>query len=159
MNTVYLGLGSNLGNSAEILKRAIEIIGKQIGEVTLQSAFYDTTPWGFESEHRFVNAAIACETLLTPLDLLHQTQEIERQLGRTQKSKDGKYTDRLIDIDILLYNQLVFEDGELTIPHPLMHQRQFVLEPLQEIAPTLQHPTLHQSIANLFTLLTQQDLG
>ena len=146
--TVYLSLGTNLGNKEQNLLRAIEEIQKRIGDVKAQSAFLHTEPWGFESENTFLNAAVRVETILAPLDLLHATQQIERQMGRTCKSANREYHDRIIDIDILQYypaagypvgSLLVDEDGlhissaELTIPHPLMNERDFVLIPLSEI--------------------------
>ena len=132
---VYLSLGSNLGDREALLQRAIKEIAKHIGPVVAQSDFVETEPWGFQSPHHFLNACIAVETKLTPQDLLHETQAIERLLGRTTKTHDGVYTDRPIDIDILLYGHLRLETEELTLPHPRMLQRPFVIEPLRQIAP------------------------
>lgn len=154
MNTVYLGLGSNLGNREALLHQSIQEIKKQIGTVSLQSAFYVTEPWGFQSEHPFLNAVVCCQTCLSPLQVLDLTQKIEKRLGRTHKSENRQYTDRPIDIDLLLYNDLVISTQRLTLPHPLMHQRRFVLEPLAEIAPNLVHPVLKQTI----TVLLQQQI-
>ena len=133
MHTVYLGLGSNLGDREEYLREAIDRIGKLIGTVVRQSAFYVSEPWGFESDHLFVNAVVACETQLSPLRLLRATQAIERAMGRTAKSANGVYHDRIIDIDILLYDDLRIDYPHLKIPHPLMHQRDFVMIPLKEV--------------------------
>ena len=149
MNTVYLGLGSNLGNREALLHQSIQEIKKQIGTVSLQSAFYVTEPWGFQSEHPFLNAVVCCQTCLSPLQVLDLTQKIEKRLGRTHKSENRQYTDRPIDIDLLLYNDLAISTPRLTLPHPLMHQRRFVLEPLAEIAPNLVHPVLKQTITEL----------
>lgn len=149
MNTVYLGLGSNLGDREALLLESIQEIKKQIGTVSLQSAFYVTEPWGFQSEHPFLNAVVCCETSLTPLQVLDCTQHIEKQLGRTHKSVNRQYSDRPIDIDLLLFNDLILNTPRLTLPHPLMHQRRFVLEPLAEIASQLVHPILKQTIAEL----------
>lgn len=149
MNTVYLGLGSNLGNREALLHQSIQEIKKQIGTVSLQSASYVTEPWGFQSEHPFLNAVVCCQTSLSPLQVLDLTQKIEKRLGRTHKSENRQYTDRPIDIDLLLYNDLVISTPRLTLPHPLMHQRRFVLEPLAEIAPNLVHPVLKQTITEL----------
>lgn len=146
---VYLGLGTNLGDKQAQLHRAVDEIEKRIGRVVALSSFYETAPWGFQSDHSFLNAVVEVETTLSPLDLLHATQAIERDLGRTAKSTDGAYHDRPIDIDILLYGDEVYHDGELQIPHPLMEQRSFVLLPLAEIAPTLVHPRLHHTIRQL----------
>ena len=135
LHTVYLSLGSNLGHRRRNIRRAIERIGELIGTVVRQSALFETEPWGFRSDHRFVNAAVCCTTLLTPRQLLEATQQIERELGRTQKSAGGVYHDRLIDIDILLYDDITVSEPDLHIPHPLMHERPFVMVPLQEILP------------------------
>ena len=133
MHQVYLGLGSNLGNKEENLRKAISMINEQIGTVVRQSALYVSEPWGFESENDFVNAVICCQTTLTPHQLLRATQRIERQMGRKRKSQDGVYHDRVIDIDILLYDDLTIDTPTLKIPHPLMQQRDFVMIPLEEI--------------------------
>ena len=130
---VYLGLGSNLGDKAANITLAVQYIEEQIGHVVRQSALYYSEPWGFESENDFVNAVVRCETTLTPHKLLRATQRIERQMGRKRKSKDGVYHDRIIDIDILLYDDLTVDTPTLKIPHPLMQQRDFVMEPLREI--------------------------
>lgn len=130
---VYLSLGTNLGDKEANLRCAISEIERRIGPVRAQSAFITTEPWGFQSENHFLNAAICVETELPPLDLLHETQQIERDLGRTTKSAAGTYSDRIIDIDILLYGDEHIETPELTIPHPLMHERDFVMIPLKQI--------------------------
>ena len=146
---VYLSLGTNLGNKEENLRTAMTLIEEQVGTITSQSALYASAPWGFDSENTFLNNAIAVETSLTPEELLSTTQRIEHTLGRTHKSVDGQYSDRLIDIDILLYDDVVMHTPSLTLPHPLMHRRLFVLEPLSEIAPTMIHPLLQKEITTL----------
>ena len=128
-----MSLGSNLGDKRRNIRRAIKKIGEQIGDVVRQSALYDTEPWGFESENTFVNAAVCVETTLEPHDLLATTQAIEREMGRKRKSKNGIYHDRVIDIDILLYDDLTIDTPDLRIPHPLMYERDFVMVPLKEI--------------------------
>ena len=135
MHTVYLGLGSNMGDRQATLLKAYAEIEKLIGTIVRQSAFIISEPWGFETPHIFLNSVICCETKLNPFDVLWETQAIERRLGRTQKSIGGLYNDRPIDIDILLYDQLQLHTPLLTIPHPLMLQRSFVLQPLLEIMP------------------------
>ena len=135
MHQVYLGLGTNLGNKEANLKAALEEIRKRVGEVTSLSAFHASEPWGFESENSFLNAVCCVSTDLAPMELLHVTQEIERSLGRLKKSVNGIYSDRIIDIDILLYDDWHIDTPELTIPHPLMWERDFVMIPLHEIAP------------------------
>lgn len=132
---VYLGLGSNQGNRRQLIRRAIGLIGERIGPVTRQSSLIETEPWGFESPNKFLNGVIRCETSLTPREVLRLTQQIERELGRRQKSLPAvrNYADRPIDIDILLYDDLHVDEPDLKIPHPLMHEREFVMRPLHEI--------------------------
>ena len=137
MHQVYLGLGTNLGDKEANLKVAIEEIRKRVGEITSLSAFHASEPWGFESENSFLNAVCCVHTDLSPMETLRTTQEIERSLGRLKKSVNGIYSDRMIDIDILLYDDLHIQTPELTIPHPLMWQRDFVMIPLREIAPDI----------------------
>ena len=149
MATVYLGLGTNIGNKKENLTRAIETLSLALGHHTALSSFIETAPWGFESENTFLNCAVAFETVLLPEELLDTTERIERELGRTVKSTGGTYHDRVIDIDILLYGNETIDTPRLTIPHPLMHLRDFVLEPLAEIAPEVVHPTTGKSISRL----------
>lgn len=130
---VYLGLGSNLGDKCLHLRTAINEIEKRIGHVECQSAFVETEPWGFESDNTFVNAVVRVDTALSPLDLLKETQAIEREMGRTHKTVDGKYSDRIIDIDILLYGDAEINLPELVVPHPRMYERDFVMKPLEEV--------------------------
>ena len=137
MHQVYLSLGTNLGDKEANLKAAIEEIRKRVGEITSLSAFHASEPWGFESENSFLNAVCCVHTDLSPMETLRTTQEIERSLGRLKKSTGGNYSDRVIDIDILLYDDLHIDTPELTIPHPLMWQRDFVMIPLREIAPDI----------------------
>jgi len=135
MPIVYLALGSNIGDRHRVMAKAIDKIKKLIGDVLRQSAFYETEPWGFVSDNMFLNAAVCVRTDMTPHRLLEATQSIEKDMGRTVKSKDGIYHDRIIDIDILLYDDLHISTPELTIPHPLMYERDFVMKPLREILP------------------------
>ena len=141
IHQVYLGLGSNLADREEHIRKAIALIGESIGLVIRQSSLIETEPWGFESANRFLNGVILVETSLTPRQLLKATQKIERQLGRKKKSTDSclltpvSYSDRSIDIDILLYDDLTVDEPDLKIPHPLMEQRDFVMTPLNEIKP------------------------
>jgi 2-amino-4-hydroxy-6-hydroxymethyldihydropteridine diphosphokinase len=143
LHRVYLGLGSNLGDREEHIRKAVALIGEKVGLVIRQSSLIETEPWGFESENRFLNGVILVETSLTPRQLLRATQKIERSLGRKRKSTDSslqspdfsKYSDRPIDIDILLYDDLTIDEPDLKIPHPLMEQRDFVMIPLNEIKP------------------------
>ena len=142
---VYLGLGTNLGDREANMLKAISLIGERVGRVVRQSSFIETEPWGFESAHQFLNAVILVETESTPREVLLLTQQIERDLGKrkehaTQRSKlsnsklsNSKYTDRPMDIDILLYDDLTIDEPDLKIPHPLMRERNFVMKPLGEI--------------------------
>lgn len=150
MATVYLGLGTNLGDKEANLRTAIYKLQERIGKQVSLSSFYETAPWGFESDHSFLNAAIGLETSLSPIEILYITQEIEKELGRTKKSVNGSYSDRLIDIDILLYDTLVLQTPELTIPHPLMTERDFVMNPLIEIAGNVIHPTRQKTLSELY---------
>ena len=149
MATAYLGLGTNIGNRKENLTRAIEALSLALGHYTALSSFIETAPWGFNSDNTFLNCVVAFETGLTPQQLLDTTERVERELGRTTKSSGGVYHDRVIDIDILLYGSEVIETTRLTVPHPLMHLRDFVLEPLAEIASHATHPTTGKSIGQL----------
>lgn len=135
MTTTYLSLGSNIGEREETLHKAIEMIGERVGKVTTVSSFLETEAVGFISANRFINCVVCVMTELEPLELLHKTQEIERALGRTKKSVDGIYSDRTIDIDILLYGNVTIDTPELKIPHPRMQERDFVMIPLREIKP------------------------
>ena len=158
MTKVYLGLGTNLGDREANLRRAVRLIGERVGTVLRQSSHIETEPWGFESANKFLNAVILCETDKTPREVLRLTQQIERDMGRKKAiggqaiggqtiggqspsatyRTDGtvprrRYSDRPIDIDILLYGDVTIDEPDLKIPHPLMHERDFVMIPLREI--------------------------
>lgn len=136
-HSVYLGLGSNQGDRAQLIAEAIRLIDQRVGSVVRQSSLIETEPWGFESANRFLNGVVCCETEKTPREVLVLTQQIERDLGRNKKVNckllNRKYADRPIDIDILLYDNLTINEPDLQIPHPLMQQRDFVMIPLREI--------------------------
>lgn len=149
ISNVYLSLGSNLGNRRKNILTALELLTERAGKIPTLSGFYETKPWGFDSPNTFLNIAAHLQTQHTPTHLLTITQQIECELGRTEKSKNNVYEDRLIDIDILLYDDLIRKTPKLTIPHPQMLRRQFVLEPLAEIAESLRHPTQHRTIGEL----------
>lgn len=148
MAIVYLGLGTNIGNRRGNLVKAAALLAERVGDILALSGSMETEPWGFESENLFLNAAIKMETPLTPDELLPATQAIEREMGREKKS-DGSYHDRVIDIDILLYDNRVIEQPGLIVPHPLMQERLFVMAPLAEIAPFERHPLLGQTFMEL----------
>jgi 2-amino-4-hydroxy-6-hydroxymethyldihydropteridine diphosphokinase len=138
-------LGSNLGNKAENIKLAVELLSERAGDVLKVSSNYETEPDGFVSENSFVNIALSLDTPLEALELLEVCEQIEKELGRKTKSVNLNYSDRVIDIDILYFNNMQLATDRLTLPHPRMHKRAFVLEPLVEIAPKLRHPILGMS--------------
>jgi len=144
-NLVYLSLGSNMGDRAENLKTAIGHL-RTLGEVVAVSSFYETEPVEFTAQAWFLNCVVALDTEKTPRGLLQSIFEIEQQMGRRRTQKKGP---RIIDIDILLFGNLIVEDLGLTIPHPAMHERRFVLEPLADIAPDAQHPLLKRTMEEL----------
>lgn len=153
MATVYLSLGTNIGNKEKQMNEAIERIETQIGDVVSRSTFYVTEPWGFESENSFLNAAVKIETELSTDEVLIETQNIEREMGRREKSEEGKYKDRIIDIDILMYGTSIIDSPNLTIPHRFMKERRFVLEPLAEIASEVVIPGTGISVSKALNLL------
>ncbi|WP_293739549.1 2-amino-4-hydroxy-6-hydroxymethyldihydropteridine diphosphokinase [uncultured Parabacteroides sp.] len=148
MAIAYLGLGTNIGNKRRNMITAASLLAERVGDILALSGFYETEPWGFESENFFLNAAVKLKTSFSPLELLQITQQIEKELGRTEKS-NGAYHDRIIDIDILLYDDEVLRTPQLTLPHSLMHERKFVMDPLSEIAPFVVHPVLKERIIDL----------
>lgn len=148
-------IGSNLGNRAEWLGKAVERLDTEVGRVEKVSKYYETEPVGFESVHRFLNAAVILHTTLSPEELLEVTRRIECGLGRIHKSTDGRYADRTIDIDLLLVDEERRETPGLTLPHPHMTERRFVLEPLCEIEPGLQHPLRRQTVKELLQELNR----
>lgn len=129
----YLSLGSNLGDRHATMQSAILLLDKQAGTVDRVSSAIETEPWGFKSANKFLNMCVRITTTLSPEQLLATTKDIELQLGRTTKSVNGQYHDRPIDIDILTYDDLHINTPSLTIPHPHMHERDFVMIPLREI--------------------------
>ena len=133
MYHVYLSLGTNLGNRKRNIREAIEKIEEQIGVVKRQSTLYETKPWGYSSPNDFINACVLVFTPMAPRQVLEAAQKIEREMGRTLKSVDGEYHDRIIDIDILMIDDLVIDEPDFKVPHPLMEERDFVMKPLKEI--------------------------
>lgn len=156
MQTLYLSLGTNLGQREENLQRATQLIHHRLGQVVLQATPLTTKPVGFESANLFLNTAleVAVPDDVTPQQALEITQQLEREMGRTAKSRNGHYADRLIDIDLLLWltpqgQPLLLKNDVLELPHPHLHERLFVLEPLAEIAPTLLHPLYGVTMSEL----------
>ena len=144
MSKVILLLGSNLGNRLEILENSIEAIGERVGFVEKSSSLYQTDPWGFKSEHLFLNQVISVETTLSPMDVLKRLQEIEDKFGRVRES--DQYESRTIDIDILFYDNLRVDMDQLQIPHPRLHKRRFTLIPLLEVVGDFFHPVLNERL-------------
>ena len=146
-------MGSNIGDRATALQRAVALLASKAGRIIAQSRQYETVPVGFDSPNNFINMAVCLETKLSPQALLRTTESIERDLGRTQKSQNGKHFDRTIDLDILYYDQKVYHYRGLIIPHPRLHERRFVLEPLCDIAPDMTHPLLLKNHRELLQML------
>jgi 2-amino-4-hydroxy-6-hydroxymethyldihydropteridine diphosphokinase len=153
MNKAYLLIGGNEGDRLFHLKNAIESISGNIGKILKRSSLYETAPWGKTDQATFLNQALIISTELDAFSLMAEILETERSLGRQRKEKNGP---RTIDIDILLFNNEVYQDADLKIPHPELANRRFALEPLSEIAPDLMHPVLHQSIRNLLLACPDQ---
>ena len=130
---VYLGLGTNLGDKRKNLNDAIRMMENLVGEVEKVSSVIETEPEGFKSDNMFLNAVVKVRTALSPFEILDITQDVEKSLGRKEKSSNGIYHDRVIDIDILLYDDIKISTPRLVIPHPRMAQREFVMTPLTEI--------------------------
>jgi 2-amino-4-hydroxy-6-hydroxymethyldihydropteridine diphosphokinase len=152
MSRVILGLGSNIGDRQKNLKTAIDEIGKKIGKVISLSSIYETEPWGFDTDNQFLNMVLIAETTLSPSGVLGRILMIEAEMGRIRTEK--QYSSRIIDIDILFFDDLILDELSLKIPHPLLHERRFVLEPLSEITPEYIHPVFRESISTLLSHCT-----
>jgi 2-amino-4-hydroxy-6-hydroxymethyldihydropteridine diphosphokinase len=150
MSIVYIGIGSNLGDRKANCMRAIELLAGKGIVVRKESSLYETDPWGDKNQPKFLNMAIEIETELKPRDLLDILDGIEKELGRKKSLKWGP---RIIDLDILLFNSITIDQDDLKIPHPFMHERDFVLKPLYEIAPDVKHPVLNLSTGELLQKL------
>ena len=152
MNKAFLSLGTNMGDKNNNLRKAIDMLAKQAGTVDKMSSVYKTAPWGVTDQPEFYNMVVSIWSEMTPQQLLQTVLEIENKLGRIRKRKMGE---RIIDIDILLFENIIIDDQDLRVPHPYMHQRNFVLVPFNEIAPQIVHPVLKKSIHEL--LITSTD--
>jgi 2-amino-4-hydroxy-6-hydroxymethyldihydropteridine diphosphokinase len=151
---IYLGLGTNIGDRLANLKAAVDALPPEV-EAAAVSPIYQTPPWGYEDQEDFLNQVVMAETNLEPLALLEYIKEIEEQVGRRVTFRWGP---REIDIDILFYDDLVMENETLTIPHPRVHERAFMLVPLADIAPELMHPLAGQTINKLLNKLDKSDI-
>ncbi|RYY22450.1 MAG: 2-amino-4-hydroxy-6-hydroxymethyldihydropteridine diphosphokinase [Chitinophagaceae bacterium] len=147
MHKVYLLIGGNMGNREENLDKAVKLLVERAGSVTGLSAVFETAAWGITDQPSFLNQAVAIDTTLSPDQLLQTVLEIERALGRIRKQKNGP---RIIDIDILFYDDLIIQQKHLTVPHPEIQNRRFALAPLQNLAPEFVHPVFRKSISELF---------
>jgi 2-amino-4-hydroxy-6-hydroxymethyldihydropteridine diphosphokinase len=155
MAEVFLGIGTNLGDREQNLRDALALINQQIGRVLASSSVYETEPWGFETDNSFLNMAVKVRTPLSPYCLLKETESIETILGRIRDKKH--YISRIIDVDILFYGEDIIDEISLSIPHPRITERRFVLVPLNEIAPGFIHPVIKKTVSSL--LLSCPDTG
>lgn len=142
-------LGSNEGNRLQALNSAVSLIEKSVGKIIKESSVYQTDPWGFTEQPDFLNKIVVVETLHSPHELLHAIKNIEKKLGR---STTEKWQSRVIDIDILYYDELILQSDELTIPHPYLHDRNFTLIPLNEIMPHQMHPVFKKPTHELLNV-------
>ena len=147
MNTVYISLGSNVGNREETLLKSIALLNEKAENVIAVSSLYETEPWKMNDVNGFINQVVELRTELSAEELMDTLLLIEQSLGRTRNSE--KYESRTIDLDILFYNNDIISTEKVKVPHPLLHERRFVLEPLAEIAPAFIHPKLKKSISQL----------
>ncbi len=137
----YFNIGSNLGNKSENLRQAVSLLEKALSSSAEVSTIVESEAWGYNSKNTFLNIGVKIESDIEPHDMLKITQHIEKNLGsKNHRNDDGSYCDRLIDIDIIAIDDLIIDSPELTIPHPHMHLRDFVMRPMQELAPNWIHP-------------------
>ncbi len=146
ISTVYIGIGSNIGDREFNCRDAIRKMQEREINIKKKSSMYETEPWGLKEQPKFINMVVEAETHLSPEELLKTLKDIEKEMGRTEAIKWGP---RIIDLDILFYNDILIDMETLHIPHPLLHKRDFVLVPLCEIAPEKVHPVLKKSIRQL----------
>ena len=155
---IYIILGSNIGDKKSYIDSACDEISKVIGDISLYSSYYQTSPWGFESSNEFLNRAICVRSSLAPNNVMRTLLDIENRLGRVRNNDVEGYESRTIDLDILLIDNLIVSSELLTVPHPRMADRKFVLVPLAEIAGEIIHPKEKKSIKNLLDICTDDEL-
>ena len=150
MARVFLSIGSNMDDRAANIQHAVGLLAMSDKiKIVKTSSFYETEPWGNKNQNWFVNAAVALDTELSPVELLKLCQSVEMQLGRNRVNQE-KWSERTIDIDILMYDNLVMSNDILSIPHPYMHKRAFVLVPMLEVKSDLVHPVFKKTISELY---------
>lgn len=150
-SSVTVGLGSNLGDRFEALSRAITMIGQEAGMVAAASSVWETEPWGFEADEQFLNMVVVVETTMQPLQLIQLFRSIEGRMGR-RRHGGGRYESRIIDIDILLWEDRIISVPGLEVPHPKIADRRFVLEPLCEVTPGAVHPVTGLTAAEMLAM-------
>ena len=150
-SVVIAGLGSNLGDRFAALGRAMELIGEEAGEITAASSVWETEPWGFDADELFLNMVVVIRTTLEPARMMQLFRSIEGRMGR-KRSGGGQYESRIIDLDILLWDNRVITLPGLEVPHPKLHSRRFVLEPLTEVAPDAVHPVTGLTVREMLEL-------
>ena len=155
--TVFVLLGSNLGDRELLVNQASKMIGERCGKIVAKSRLYESEPWGFKSEHWFLNQVVKVETALSPDDLMKELLEIEKELGRDRSVPHEGYVSRPMDLDILYFGNEIIDTQMVKAPHPRLHERRFTLLPLCDIAPDFVHPTMKKT--NLQLLDECQDAG
>lgn len=153
LHTIFLGLGANVGDKKANIQKAIELLKEKVKDVIV-APIYETKPWGYEKQDNFLNTALKGNTFLSPSELFKFVKDIEKRVGRIKRFKWGP---REIDIDILFYDKLIYKDDTLEIPHPRLHERDFVLKPLIDLDPNFVHPVLRKTIESLYKALSTKD--
>jgi len=147
MHHVFLGIGGNIGNKPENFRKVHNLVKSGVGKITAKSSVYESPPWGFRAGDNFWNQVLKVETEFTPAEVLSEINKIENSFNRKRHSK--RYTSREMDVDILYYDDIFIETGDLIVPHPRLHQRLFVLVPLAEVAPNFKHPLFRMTSKQL----------